>query len=156
MALAALAALALSSLQEKAWPAERDIYPPPSEARSDIAAALKVAAASNKRVILDFGGNWCADCHVLDYYLHDPVNKALLDADFILVHVNIGRSDTNLDLTVRYRISLMRGVPAMAVLSSRGALLFSQSGEFEQMRYLRSGAVTEFLQHWSPRRPKAS
>jgi hypothetical protein len=33
-----------------------DIYPPPEQASADIAAALKSAAASHKRVILDFGG----------------------------------------------------------------------------------------------------
>jgi thioredoxin 1 len=128
---------------------QRDIYPPPSQAAGDIAAALKSAAASHKRVILDFGGNWCTDCHVLDAYFHDPANKPILDANFILVHVNIGRLDANVDITERFQIPLKKGVPAMAVLSSRGALLYSQkSGEFEAMRHMQSGAVTEFLEHW--------
>jgi thiol:disulfide interchange protein len=44
----------------------RDIYPPPDQAASDLAAALKTATATQKRVIVDFAGNWCTDCHVLD------------------------------------------------------------------------------------------
>jgi thioredoxin 1 len=69
------------------------------------------------------------------------------------VHVNIGRSDANLDIAARYQIPLIRGVPAVAVLSSRGALLFSQkSGEFEPMRDMQSRAVTDFLQRWKPKR----
>ena len=78
--------------------AQPDIYPPVEQASTDISAALKRAAASHKRVILDFGGNWCTDCHVLDRYFHDPVNRPILDANFILVHVNVGRMDENLDI----------------------------------------------------------
>jgi thiol:disulfide interchange protein len=59
--------------------AQPDIYPPSEQASADIAAALKSAAASHKRVILDFGGNWCTDCHVLDLYFHDAANRPLRD-----------------------------------------------------------------------------
>jgi hypothetical protein len=45
------------ALGSPARSAQPDIYPPPEGAMADIAAALKSAAASHKRVILDFGGN---------------------------------------------------------------------------------------------------
>jgi thioredoxin 1 len=42
-------------------------------------------------------------------------------------------------------------VPAIAVLSSQGKLLYSQTGgEFEDMRHMDSSAVTGFLQRWKP------
>jgi len=42
-------------------------------------------------------------------------------------------------------------VPALAVLSERGTLLYSQKGgEFEAMRRMESGAVTSFLVQWKP------
>ncbi|MGB6355938.1 MAG: thioredoxin family protein [Steroidobacteraceae bacterium] len=130
---------------------ERDIYPAPSQAQSDLAAALAAAAAAHKRIIVDFGGNWCTDCHVLDSYFHDSSNKPLLDASFILVHVNIGRIDENVDIAERYGIPLHKGVPALAVLDERGKLLYSQkAGEFEAMRGMQSAAVTEFLRRWKP------
>ena len=126
-----------------------DIYPEPGRAKPDLEAALRSAAATQRRVILDFGGNWCTDCHVLDGYFHDPANRALLDAHFVLVHVNVGRLDQNLDIAERYEIPLKRGVPALAVLDSGGRLLYSQkTGEFEAMRGMQSGAVTEFLRQW--------
>ena len=126
-----------------------DIYPDPSRASADIAAALKTAAATHKRIILDFGGNWCADCHVLDFYFHDASNRPVLDANFILIHVNIDHMDANVDLASRYQIPLTKGVPALAVLDSRGRLLYSQkTGEFEAMRRMQSGAVTDFLNNW--------
>jgi hypothetical protein len=134
-----------------------DIYPPPERAEADIAAGIAQAGAEHKRVILDFGGNWCTDCHVLDYYFHDGSNKPLLDANFVLVHVNIGRMMDNLAVVQRYGIPTMtaRGdlrvtaVPALAVLDEHGRLLFTQkSGEFEAMRRMQSGSVTEFLERW--------
>jgi hypothetical protein len=128
-----------------------DIYPPPEQAQADLAAALKEAAAQNRRVIVDFGGNWCTDCHVLDGYMHDSTNQPLIDASFFVVHVNVGRIDQNLDIAERYGIPLKKGVPAIAVLSSHGKLLYSQTGgEFQDMRHMNSTALTEFLQRWKP------
>jgi thioredoxin 1 len=130
---------------------QRDIYPAPEQASADLAAALKQAAAEHRRVLLDFGGNWCPDCHVLDTYFHDAANKPILDANYVLVHINIGRVDRNLDIADRYQIPLKKGVPALAVLSSKGELLYSQKGgEFEAMRHMESSAVTKFLIQWKP------
>jgi thioredoxin 1 len=145
--LAAFWALAVA-LPATALP---DIYPAPEQAQADLAAALKTAAAQHRRVIVDFGGNWCTDCHVLDSYMHDSNNQPLIDANFLVVHVNVGRIDQNLDIAERYGIPLKKGVPAIAVLSSQGKLLYSQTGgEFEDMRHMDSSALTEFLQRWKP------
>jgi thioredoxin 1 len=126
-----------------------DIYPAPTQAAADITAALSSAAASHKRVIIDFGGNWCTDCHVLDSYFHDSTNAPILAANFILVHVNIGHMDANVEIAERYEIPLRKGVPAVAVLDAQGKLLYSQkTGEFEAMRHMQSTTVTDFLDHW--------
>jgi len=137
--------------------AGRDIYPPPAQAKADLAAALKTAAATHRRILLDFGGNWCGDCQVLDFYFNDARNKPLLDANFVLVHINIGYMDANLDLADKYGVPLQKGVPALAVLSEKGKLLYSQkNGEFEAMRRMESSAVTAFLVEWRPERPGCS
>lgn len=131
--------------------ADRTIYPDPSQARADLAAALRTAAATHRRILLDFGGNWCPDCQVLDIYFHDATNKPILDANYVLVHINIGRMDTNLDLAEKYGVPIDKGVPALAVLSEHGQLLYSQkNGEFEAMRRMESWAVTDFLTRWKP------
>jgi thiol:disulfide interchange protein len=137
--------------------ADRDIYPDPSQARADLAAALKIASATHRRVLIDFGGNWCGDCQVLDLYMHDQKNQPLVEANFVVVHVNVGHIDANLDLAEKYGVPLHKGVPALAVLSDHGALLYSQkNGEFEAMRHMESSALTEFLVRWKPSRPGCS
>jgi len=140
-----------------ARPADRIIYPEPSQAGVDLTAALKTAAAEHKRVLLDFGGNWCGDCQVLDIYFHNPKNLPLLNANFVLVHINIGHMDENLDIAKRYGVPLDKGVPALAVLSEHGKLLHSQKqGEFEDMRHMESSSVTSFLVQWRPEREGCS
>ena len=135
-----------------------DIYPAPEQAQADLAAGLKTAAVTHKNVILDFGGNWCGDCKVLDIYFHDPANKPLLEANYVVVHINIGLRgiDRNQNIAERYQIPLAKGVPALAVLDQHGKLLYSQrTGEFESMRHMESSAVTSFLLQWKPARPGA-
>jgi thioredoxin 1 len=134
--------------------AQHQVYPAPEVAAADLAGALKVAAAQHRRVLLDFGGDWCTDCLVLDSYFHDSSNKPILDANFVLVHINVGHIDQNLEIAERYQVPLNKGVPALAVLSAHGKLLYSQrSGEFESMRRMESIAVTQFLLHWKPAGP---
>ncbi|MGD0683217.1 MAG: thioredoxin family protein [Terracidiphilus sp.] len=156
--IALAAVLALTACKDTATTttttASRAIYPDPSQARTDLAAALKTAATTHKRILLDFGGNWCGDCVVLDIYFHDPANRAILDADFVLVPVNIGHMDANLEIARQYEVPLSRGVPALAVLDEHGKLLYSQkSGEFEAMRRMELSAVTKFLKQWEPEQP---
>lgn len=147
--IALLGVLALPAGQSLA--ATHSIYPDPAQARHDVAAALRSAAATHKRVLLDFGGDWCGDCQALDIYFHNPQNKPILDANFVLVHINVGHEDRNLDLAKKYHIPLAKGVPALAVLSDTGALLYSQKGgEFEAMRRMQPSSVTEFLVRWKP------
>jgi len=82
-----------------------------------------------------FGGNWCLDCHLLDLYFHDPGNASLLAANYVLVNVNIGEYDRNLDLARKYGIPLSKGVPALVVLDGAGHVLYAQrNAEFENMR----------------------
>lgn len=147
--------VALSGAVSSATPQE--LYPAPEQARTDLAAALRAARTAHKRVLLDFGGNWCGDCKVLDLYLHDGTNAPIVNANFVVVHINIGHMDENLELAEKYEIPLQRGVPALAVLSDTGKLLFSQkTGQFEAMRRMESSAVTQFLIQWKPVKPGCS
>jgi len=135
----------------------RVIYSATADAHADIARATSTALKAHKRIILDFGGNWCGDCQVLDLYMHDSKNQPLVEANFVVVHVNVGHIDANLDLAEKYGVPLHKGVPALAVLSDHGALLYSQkNGEFEAMRHMESSALTDFLVQWKPSHPGCS
>lgn len=128
---------------------KKHLYSETANPRVDIAAALKQARIEHKRVILDFGGDWCGDCQVLDIYMHQSPNADLLEKNFIVVHIDIGQMDHNVDVAQKYKVPIDKGVPALAVLSSDGKLLYSQQNkEFENMRNMRPEDVTAFLKHW--------
>lgn len=141
----------LVSLAARAQFIQRNIYSASADARADIQYALLTAQRDHKRIILDFGGNWCGDCIVLNYYFHQSPNADLLNRNFVLVDIDIGKYDHNLDLARQYQIPLKLGVPALAVLSPSGQLLYSQrNGEFEKAAHMAPSAVTAFLNRWKP------
>ena len=128
-----------------------NLYNPQADAKLDIKEALERAAREHKNVIVVFGGNWCYDCHVLDLAFHHPEIEPKLKAHFIVVHVDIGEYDKNLDLADKYQVPLKKGVPALAVLAPDGKLLYSQqAGEFEAARSLAPEDVIAFLKRWQP------
>ena len=149
------AALALLSalLAAPAFSQGRRIFDEDADAHAQVRSALAEAAREHKRVILDFGGNWCGDCQVLDIYFHREPNAGLLAQNFVLVDIDIGRMDKNVDVARKYDVPIQKGVPALAVLDDHGHLLYSQTnGEFERMRGMDPNSVTEFLQHWKATR----
>ncbi|MDQ6619299.1 MAG: thioredoxin family protein [Pseudomonadota bacterium] len=128
------------------------IYPEVARADADIESALKEAARTSRRVVIDFGGNWCPDCIVLDRHFHASENAALLDQNYVLVHVNVGDKGItdNFAIAERYGIPLKKGVPALAVLDADGRVVFAQKqGEFEAMRKINAPSVREFLRKWA-------
>jgi uncharacterized protein YyaL (SSP411 family) len=127
------------------------LYPSVGQAEADIAAALSQAKRADKRVLVDFGGNWCGDCKVLDAHFGKPENAELLRSRYVLVHVNVGDKgiDSNFALAERYGIPLKKGVPALAVLEPDGRVVYAQkNGEFESMRAMDPKSVREFLEKW--------
>lgn len=122
------------------------IYSKTANARADIAAALRRAAASHKSVLLDFGGNWCYDCHVLDMAFRRSDLAPLMAANFVLVNVDVEQFDYNLDIAKQYNLSIMKGVPMLAVLDPSGKVLVSsQDGSLQDARALGPEDLIRFL-----------
>jgi len=147
-------ALSLGSAARPQAPPKKVLYPENADAKREIDEALHSASPAHKRVLVVFGANWCFDCHALDEAFHSPEIAPLLDKYFVVVHVDIGRGDKNLDLAQEYEVPLKRGIPAIAVLDSSGKLLFSQKqGEFEAARSLATADILAFLNKWKPTSP---
>ena len=137
-------------LTEPAKP-KTDLYAPPEDAPAEISAALAAAAKDHKRVILVFGANWCYDCHVLDATFHSKAIAPLVNANYHVVHVNVGDEDKNLDLAEKYGVPIKKGIPGLAVLDSEGKVVYSQKeGEFENSTRFGPEDVTAFLKKWAP------
>lgn len=128
-----------------------NLYPARANAAKEIQEARASALKQNKRVLLVFGANWCIDCHVLDRAFHQPRVAPLLEGNFLVVHVDVGQYDRNLALAKQYHVDLGKGVPSVAVIDGKNALLTSSS-EFEKARLLTEQDVVDFLNLWKPKR----
>jgi thioredoxin 1 len=128
---------------------KKDLYPANADAKKEIEEALGRATAEKRRVLLVFGGNWCYDCHVLDRALHEGEAGKVVRESFLLVHVDIGEGDKNLDLVKKYKTTLDKGVPAVVILSADSSVLYSSDdGEFEAARKMMKKDLLAFLTRW--------
>jgi thiol:disulfide interchange protein len=130
------------------------LYPANADAVAEIREATATARKEHKRVLLVFGGNWCSDCHVLDRAFHQPRIAPLLNDNFVVVHVDVGKYDKNLDLAKKYHVDLEKGVPEVAVLNGDGSFVYS-TAEFEKARLLSEEDVLDFLNKWKPQAASA-
>jgi thiol:disulfide interchange protein len=146
MLFALMAGTLPAARAQESFHVNKDLYSVTADPASDIAAAQVIARKEHKRILLDFGGNWCGDCQLLDYYYHQPPNAALLAKYYVVVHIDIGHMDHNVDIAGKYRVPIARGVPALAILDAHGNLLYSErEKEFE---HTSPEAVAAFLNRW--------
>jgi thiol:disulfide interchange protein len=123
-----------------------DLYSESANASADIAAAMVTARREHKRILLDFGANWCGDCQVLDYYYQQPPNDELLAKHYIVVHIDTGHVDHNVDVAKKYHVPIAHGIPSLAILDAHGNVLYAEhEKEFE---HTSKEAITALLTRW--------
>lgn len=100
-----------------------------------IAAALIRAKRENRRVLVQWGANWCGWCIKLDglYKSNNAIAMKLRD-EYDVVHVDIGQWNKHMDLATKYGAELKNnGVPYLTVLDADGKPLANQeTGSLEK------------------------
>jgi thiol:disulfide interchange protein len=123
-------------------------FDPKRDAAKDISEALTDAKLTNRRVILDVGGEWCGWCHALDRYFveHDDL-RAFRDQHYVWLKVNYSPENTNAAVLGRYpRIT---GYPHLFVLDPDGTLVQSQDTSLlEQGPSYNYDRMKAFLLKW--------
>ena len=127
------------------------LYDEQADAKQEIALALVQAQSENKYVLLDFGADWCPDCHALaKFFEEDPV-KPFIDENYIIVHINVGYWDANLDISEKYGDPIAQGIPAVVILDANEQIVTStQNGELATARPSTPQEILDFLQTWAP------
>ncbi len=132
--------------------AGESIYDEKADARKQIAESIKQASKEHKNILLDFGANWCGDCHALENQMRKPELAELIRGNYVVVNVDVGRFDKNLDIAEKYGVPLKKGIPALAVLDRQGKLLYVQDqGQFEDARHLSYEDIKAFFEQWKPK-----
>lgn len=122
------------------------LYDEAADAKAEIRTALDAASKSKVPVLVVFGANWCGDCKVLDMAFKAGASAPLIQKNFKIVKVNVGRFDRNVDIADSYGVPLKSGIPAVAVLSPRGEVLYAtRGGELADARNMGDKAIYEFF-----------
>jgi thiol:disulfide interchange protein len=151
------AALLLSGLCSPAFGAETPakttrpaIYDENADGTKQIVDALAVAKKENKRVLLQFGANWCGWCHKLHKLCQtDAEIAAKLKASFVVVLVDVNK-DHNSAINKRYGNPTRFGLPVIVILDADGKALTTQdTGKLEQGDHHDPKKVLAFLNEWA-------
>jgi protein disulfide-isomerase len=122
------------------------IYDEGVDAKAAIQATLADAAKAKLPVLVVFGANWCGDCRMLDATFKHGPSAPLINQHFKVVKVDVGRFDRNVDIAEGYRVPLKKGIPAVAVLSPQGKLLYAtEGGELADARKMGDQGVYDFF-----------
>ena len=99
-------------------------YDEAANADAQVAAAFARAQKSHKRVLIDLGGNWCADCIILANFMKLPEMHRFMAAHYEEVSVDVGRFNRNLQIPARFGFTKrLEGVPALLIATPDGKLV---------------------------------
>lgn len=135
--------------------AQKLVYPP-SDPAKDIAAALLAAKADGKNVLIDFGADWCPDCRVLGALFEDPAAAPFIDANFHVIHVDVGRRDKNADVVEKYGATSGDWIPAVVVIDANGRNVGLTTDQVRLTRRDTPATLLTVLQRWAPKKATSS
>jgi thiol:disulfide interchange protein len=156
-ALLVLLALAASNFCLPAGAAEGEpkstrpaIYDQTADGEKQIAAALAVARKENKRVLVQFGANWCGWCHKLHHLFQtDAEIAAKLKAAYVVVLLDVNQGH-NEATNKRYGNPTQFGLPVIVILDAEGKQLTTQdTGKLEAGDHHDPKKVLAFLNQWA-------
>lgn len=119
-------------------------YDEAADARADIRQAQ--SSTKSKPILLVFGANWCPDCRVLDTALKTGPSAKLMEQDFKVVKINVGRFDRNTDIAQEYDVPLKKGIPAVVIVSASNEIMFAtRGGELANARGMGEAGLYQFF-----------
>lgn len=127
-------------------------YDTPEGAHAAVDAAFERARATNKRVLIDFGANWCPDCRMLAGVMQLTQVQPWIGQNFVPVSVNVDHFNVNMDIARRYGVTV-KAIPTVLLVTPQGRLLNADGTlVLGNARTMSSQAVVDQIAEWN-RRP---
>lgn len=122
-------------------------YNESADAKADISAALMRAQAESKLMLITFGANWCPDCRAFDQAIHQPELAAAIDERYVLVKVDVGNWDKNIDVVQRFDNPIAGGIPSIVVLDAQEHNLYAtKAGQLAASRNMSTSEFARFFE----------
>jgi len=118
------------------------------DAFKDGNAAVKLATSTNRRILIELGGDWCKWCHKMDVFFdNNPDIKQKLHETFVMLKINVSDENDNAEFLKPFPKPL--GYPHMYVSEFNGSVLWSQ----DTAEFLKDGNYTResflaFFKRW--------
>ena len=136
------------TLNAAALPAYSQGYDPTRDPFEDGRAAIKLAQETNRRVLIEVGGNWCSWCLQLDKFLRsNPQIFEQLHLHFVVLKVSVSEKNDNAEFMAGFPKPL--GYPHIYIAEADGRIIFSKdTAQFlENARYSVS-RFQQFIDKW--------
>jgi thiol-disulfide isomerase/thioredoxin len=126
-------------------------YDDHGDAAKAVAAAKARARAEHKLLLIDLGGNWCLDCRLLAATMELPRLKPFVDQHYVVVTVDIGRFDKNLDIPAHYGVTKLAGVPNVLIVDPRTDRVRNagHTAALADARSMNPQALADWLAQWT-------
>ncbi len=144
----------LAGLVAGAVPALGDVLPYDEQAdvHATLRDALNLAQQSDKRVLIVFGANWCGDCKALDKAFHETATADMLSKRYVIVKIDVGHFDKNLDTAGIYGKPIAKGIPSVVVVTPKNEIVYAtRAGELADARHMGSDGILNFFKDLSER-----
>ncbi len=124
-------------------------FDPTRDPESDLKKAIEYAQKTNKKIILDVGGEWCIWCHRIDSFIesHKEI-KEYIEKHYLVVKVNFSKENKNEKFLSKY--PEIPGYPHFFILDKDGKFLHSQdTGALEKDKDYDENKFMNFLKKWA-------
>jgi thioredoxin-related protein len=128
-----------------------NLYKPEENAEMEINKAIGIAKKEGKHVFIQIGGNWCIWCaRFHDFIISDKTIDSLVNADYIVYHMNYSKENYNSKLLARYGFPQRFGFPVFLILDQEGKLLHTQNSAYlEKEKGYDRRLVIGFFNDWN-------
>ena len=124
------------------------VYDASRNPNADGRAALILAKETNRKVLIEVGGDWCSWCFVLDRFIKEhPKVESRLHQTFVVLKVNISDENDNVEFMTAFPPA--QGYPHMYVTDSDGNILSSQdTADFRENKKYSEARFMAFFDRW--------
>lgn len=125
------------------------LYDPDRDPFEDGNNVLQNAKETQRRVLIEVGGDWCPPCHKLEHFItNTPTVYKQLHDNFVLLKVNF--SDANENKPFLDGLPKTFGYPHIFITENDGSIIYSgdtvqllENGKYSKERF------NHFLDEWS-------
>ena len=126
------------------------VYDESADGSKQISDALVIGHKEGKRILLQFGANWCGWCLMLHKLFE--TNKDItqeLKIDYVVVTIDVNQ-DHNKEVDAKYGHPTRYGLPVIVILDADGKQLTTKNtSELEEGNHHNPAKVIAFLKEWA-------